>query len=195
MIKGSGIRTRPNKEILKKKGKEYRENNKDLFSVRRKEYWKNLSESEKEEINKRKKELYHEKNEQYRKSKNEYFKNKIKTDPLFKLSRTIRCLIKNSLKRKYTDKSKRTIEILGCSFEQFYSYLESKFDENMNWDNQGTYWQLDHIKPISLAKDENEVYELNHYTNFQPLYWRDNISKSNNYELRKMGVEPTITGL
>ena len=56
-----------------------------------------------------------------------------------------------------------------------------KFDENMNWDNQGTYWHMDHIKPISLAKTENEAYELNHHTNFQPLYWRDNLKKSNYY--------------
>ena len=51
----------------------------------------------------------------------------------------------------------------------------------MNWDNQGSYWHMDHKKPISLAMNEEEVYELNHYTNFQPLYWEDNLSKGNKY--------------
>ena len=76
---------------------------------------------------------------------------------------------------------RKTQEILGCSFEEFKIYLEEQFDENMNWDNQGSYWHMDHKKPISLAMTEEEVYELNHYTNFQPLYWEDNLSKGNKY--------------
>ena len=52
----------------------------------------------------------------------------------------------------------------------------------MNWENYGTYWHIDHIKPISLAENEKEVYDLNHYTNFQPLFWLDNLIKSDKYE-------------
>jgi len=37
------------------------------------------------------------------------------------------------------------------------------FDENMNWENQGTYWYLDRIIPISSANTKEEVYKLNHY--------------------------------
>ena len=59
--------------------------------------------------------------------------------------------------------------------------MESKFDENMNWANQGTYWHIDHIIPISSAKTEEDIYILNHYTNLQPLYWLENIKKSNKY--------------
>ncbi len=53
----------------------------------------------------------------------------------------------------------------------------------MNWNNHDL-WHLDHIYPVSLAKDENHLIELNHYTNFQPLWAVDNIKKSNklNYE-------------
>jgi hypothetical protein len=80
---------------------------------------------------------------------------------------------------QYTKKSKKTIQILGCSFEEFKVYIESQFTEEMCWENYATYWQLDHKTPISWAKNENEVYELNHYTNFQPLHWKENISKGN----------------
>ncbi len=100
-------------------------------------------------------------------------------DPLFKLCFNIRTLIRNSIKRQFTEKSKRTQEILGCTYEEFKIYLESQFDENMNWENQGSYW--DHIKPISLATSKDEVYKLNHYTNFQPLYSLDNLIKGNKY--------------
>jgi hypothetical protein len=48
----------------------------------------------------------------------------------------------------------------------------------MNWDNRKD-WHLDHIYPVSLAKDEQELIKLNHYTNFQPLWAIENMSKGN----------------
>ena len=48
----------------------------------------------------------------------------------------------------------------------------------MNWDNLGE-WHLDHIYPVSLSKDEEELIKLNHYTNFQPLWAIDNMIKGN----------------
>ena len=36
---------------------------------------------------------------------------------------------------------------------------------------------MDNIIPISSTKKEEYVYKLNHYTNFQPLYWKDNLKK------------------
>ena len=49
----------------------------------------------------------------------------------------------------------------------------------MNWDNYGNpsdgliepnkTWDIDHIIPVSSAKNEQELLELNHYTNLQPL--------------------------
>jgi hypothetical protein len=50
----------------------------------------------------------------------------------------------------------------------------------MNWNNRSE-WHLDHIKPIALAKSEEEIIKLNHYTNFQPLWVYDNILKSSKY--------------
>ncbi len=110
------------------------------------------------------------------KRKLEYEKNRIKNDPLYKLIYSIRRNISISIKGKgYTKKSK-TQEILGCSFDEFKTYLESKFESWMSWDNKGLYngefnfgWDIDHIIPISSATTEGEVFKLNHYTNFQPL--------------------------
>ena len=75
-------------------------------------------------------------------------------------------------------KNSKTKEILGCSFEKFKVHLEKQFKDDMSWENQGK-WHLDHIYPVSLAKDEEELIKLNHYTNFQPLWAFDNISKGN----------------
>jgi hypothetical protein len=49
----------------------------------------------------------------------------------------------------------------------------------MNWNNWEQFgWHLDHIKPLSSAKSIEEMESLCHYTNLQPLWWRDNLSKS-----------------
>lgn len=48
----------------------------------------------------------------------------------------------------------------------------------MTWDNYGD-WHLDHIIPISSANSENEAINLCFYDNFQPLWAKDNWSKSN----------------
>ena len=93
-----------------------------------------------------------------------------------RLKLCIRNLINKSFKKRgYTKKSK-THEIIGCSFEDFKIYLESKFEPWMNWENRGKIsdelnygWDLDHIIPLSSAKNEEDIIRLNHHTNFQPL--------------------------
>ena len=97
---------------------------------------------------------------------------------MYKLTRDLRCLICKSItKNGYTKKS-RTHEILGCSFLEFKEYIESKFVEGMSWLNRDK-WHINHIYPVSLAKNDEEIIRLNHYTNLQPLWAYDNISKSN----------------
>ncbi len=159
------------KEYMKK----YRADNKEKLS----EYMKKYREYNKEDI-KIKKSIYYENNKDtIIENVVLYQKERMKKDHLYKLTRGIRSLILMSFKNQFTKKSKKTTEILGCSFEELKLYLESKFDDKMNWDNQGSYWQIDHIIPISSANSVEEVYLLNHYTNLQPLYWLDNIKKGN----------------
>lgn len=120
---------------------------------------------------------YYEKNKsELRKKNNEYIKNRKKTDPLFKLMILIRGRIYQSFNNKGYSKNIKTENILGCTFEDFKLYIESKFEDWMNWSNYGKYngelrhgWDLDHILPISLAKKEEDIVILNHYTNLQPL--------------------------
>lgn len=51
----------------------------------------------------------------------------------------------------------------------------------MEWSNYGE-WHIDHKIPSSWAKNEEEIIKLNHYTNLQPLWAEDNLSKKNYYE-------------
>ena len=159
-----------NKEKLIEKSKKYYIKNSDKLKLKSKEYHYNNTEKRKE---------YLDKNKEIRnKYANEYTKNKKKINPLFKLSCNIRNLIRISIKNNGYSKNSKTNKYLGCSFEEFKIYLEKQFTEGMTWENQGK-WHMDHIYPVSLAKDEEHLIKLNHYTNFQPLWAVDNIIKGN----------------
>ena len=48
----------------------------------------------------------------------------------------------------------------------------------MSWETHSLYgWHIDHIIPLSSAKTEEEIYQLCHYTNLQPLWAEDNLKK------------------
>jgi hypothetical protein len=55
------------------------------------------------------------------------------------------------------------------------------FQDGMSWGNHGS-WHIDHKVPVSWAKNEEEVYLLNHHSNLQPLWAYENLSKGNKYE-------------
>ena len=174
-----------NKEYFDEYNKKYRIENSSSLSIKKKEYYK----ENREQIlnNKENQAIYSKKwrdsnKEEIKKYKREYESLRKNEDKLYKLSKSIRSLISISFRKKYTIKSKKTTEILGCTFEEFQLYIESKFDINMNWENYGYYWHLDHMTPISWAKNEDDLIKLNHYTNYQPLFWKDNLKKGNRYE-------------
>jgi hypothetical protein len=91
---------------------------------------------------------------------------------------SVRGVVYSGIKRQGWKKDGKTQDILGCDFETFKRHIEKQFTKGMNWDNQGK-WHFDHIYPVSLARDQKHVIELNHYTNFQPLWAKDNIKKGN----------------
>jgi len=172
-----------NKErILKERKEQYysdhevsKEAKRDYYIVQKEKILKenkNWREVNKEQIKKRKK-IYNQKTKSQRNTHN---KERKKTEPLFKLKSNLRISILSSFKNKGFNKNSRTALILGCSFEEFKKYIESKFESWMSWDNHGKYngnlnfgWDIDHIIPLCTAKNEEEIFKLNHYTNLQPL--------------------------
>ena len=177
-----------NSEGLKEYGKKYRENNTQLVAYKKK-YAKENSEKINEynrsrygnrkdvrdrckkyrESNKEKSKEYQEK--YYQENRNvilsNVYKNKkrrIKNDPLYKLYIRISGSIRDSIQNGGYSKRSRTHDILGCTYEEFKIYIESKFESWMNWDNRGLYngepnygWDIDHIIPSSTAKTEDEL--------------------------------------
>lgn len=142
-----------NKEKILAKRKLYRETNKELLKEKRKANLENIN-----------------------KQRQIYVKQRKKDDPIFKLKISVRKSIHYSLKRSGFQKLTKTELILGCSYDEFKNYIQSKFEDWMTWENKGLYngelnhgWDIDHIIPVSTAKNETELLQLNHYSNLQPL--------------------------
>jgi len=106
-------------------------------------------------------------------------KNKCKIcDPKGHLMSNVRDRIYKALKAK---KSKRSIEYLGCTIEEYKKHIEEQFTEGMTWDNYGE-WHIDHIIPLKYENPSiEEVIERLHYKNTQPLWAEENIAKGNRY--------------
>jgi hypothetical protein len=164
-----------NKEKIKEYNKEYKLNNKERFKEYNKEYHKKYNKQYSKQYRLNNKERVKKYNKEYQK---EYRKQRRIIEPLFKLRCNICSNIRMAIKRQGYTKNTKTFQLLGCTYEEFKEHIEKKFTKGMNWENQGK-WHLDHIYPISLAKDEEEIIRLNHYTNFQPLWALDNLKKGN----------------
>ena len=108
----------------------------------------------------------------------EYNKNRLKEDSLFHMCYLVRSRVRNFLKSKKMNKNNKTFDIVGCSPKFLKTYLENQFVNGMSWENKNE-WHIDHIIPLSSAKNEEEIYKLCHYTNLQPLWAEDNLKKSN----------------
>jgi len=106
-------------------------------------------------------------------------KHKIKTDWKFRIIRNLRNRLWYALKFKDWKKTTHFAEYIGCDKITLMEHLESTFTSGMSWENYGSGWHIDHKKPLSNAKTEEQMYERCHYTNLQALWGADNIRKSN----------------
>jgi len=113
----------------------------------------------------------------YKAKKNAYYANVLAKDPLYKLRANLGSRLWTAFKNIGANKPTNTEALVGCSWQQLRNHIETMFTPEMNWQNQGSYWHIDHIVPCARAKNIEELVKLCHYTNLQPLYGLDNCSK------------------
>lgn len=161
-----------NLEYLKKSDKDRYQRKKEQIIKKQKEYYINNL----ERIKKYRKDNNERFKQRRSKYMGEYERNRRNTDSIFCLKRIIKSSLNSCLRRFGFSKKTRTHKILGCSYEEFKTHIELKFESWMTWDNRGLYngklnygWDLDHIIPLSSAKTEEELLKLCHYSNIQPL--------------------------
>lgn len=103
----------------------------------------------------------------------QYYKDKRENNLEFRIKQNLRVRISNAFREYQYNKKDTTLEHLGCSISDFIVYLENQFTKEMSWDNYGTYWEIDHIIPLSKGGSF-------HYTNTQPLTISENRTKKAN---------------
>lgn len=148
------------KTTLAENKRQYYLDNKDHIAQYRKEYCKR---------NKDKKSEYNRK----------YSSRKRTIDVQFKLRENLRCRTNKAI--QCGQKAGSAVRDLGCSVTELKQYLESKFQDGMNWDNWGVHgWHIDHIIPLASfdLTDRKQFLKACHYTNLQPLWASENWSKS-----------------
>lgn len=111
-----------------------------------------------------------------------YQSKRMSSDIVYKLKNRLRVRLNNAIKQNY--KSGSAVNDLGCSVEFLKSYLESKFESGMNWNNHSINgWHIDHIIPLSSfnLSNKEELKKACHYTNLQPLWSDENWKKGHKY--------------
>jgi len=105
-----------------------------------------------------------------------------KKQPHIKIKENIRSRIKSFLKE--IKKKESTTKYLGCTQNFFKNWLEYQFDSNMNWENYGSYWHMDHVIGCNnFETDEESLKQCFHWSNTRPLEKKRNISKNDNVYL------------
>lgn len=182
-----------NSDLVASYSKTAREKNPEVFNERKKRWRKENPKKHKaiakryrvnnaEKVSERNKK-YREKNkDSLREKKKAYVKKRKNKDVGFRLRLALRQRLNKSVVSG--SKSGSAVRDLGCSidklkirFEEMF-YPHPKTGEEMSWENYGE-WHIDHIKPLALfdLTDRKQLKQACHYTNLQPLWAVDNLSK------------------
>jgi hypothetical protein len=117
-------------------------------------------------------------NDRCRKMANEAKRRNEQAFPSAKIARTLRARTRKVLVG--INKAAATIDLLGCTIEDFRLHLESQFEAGMTWDNYGYHgWHIDHLRPCASfdLTDSAQQYECFNYKNMRPSWRFDNQSK------------------
>lgn len=173
----------------------YRKNNRETLrnkeGIRRKKYPVKVLNSVKRHYNNNKDKIFAKRRKRYH------------SDNPYKLLCLVRMRFnKLVIRLKKGKKYVRTEELIGTSLENLETHIASQFLPGMTWKNHGL-WQIDHIVPCAFfdLNIEEEQKKCFHYTNLQPLWMKDNLSKSDKIDydqkqidaLKKFNLENNIS--
>ena len=118
--------------------------------------------------------------ENHKTNRSTYRRKRFSDDINYKL----KVVIGNEIRRSVsgTKQYEHSIDLLGCSIDDFRKHIERQFQPGMTWENWGYRgWHIDHIIPVASFDftDPEQQKRASHYTNLQPLWAEDNFKKSN----------------
>lgn len=102
------------------------------------------------------------------------------TDLGYRSGTMLRARLSKATSAQGVHKISTTMSLLGCPPIWLEIYLASLFKPGMTWENQGSVWHIDHIKPcakfdLSCPEEQQKCF---HWTNLQPLFAQENFKKS-----------------
>lgn len=162
-----------NPDKYNERAKAWKAKNKDKVSLMNKAYGKNYRSENAEKIA-----AY---NNHYKKNNLEKIRENARRQRLKPINK-----IKSNLRkrlRQYLKANGAKWGGFGCSSNELRDHLERQFTKGMTWDNYGTFWHVDHIRPLASFNlyDKEQRKIANHYSNLQPLTADENIKKSDNW--------------
>lgn len=170
-------RYKKNKEAISLERKLKRKEDKE-FLLKEKARSKKYREDNKEKLKESKRKYY----QANRKSINKKLNDKKNNNINLRLQQNLRSRIWHALKNG--NKKENFEKLIGCSVQELKQHLESKFSSSMSWDNYGSIWHVDHIKPCCLfdMTIKEQRLECFNYKNLQPLLAEENLSKNRFYK-------------
>jgi hypothetical protein len=179
-----------NKDVLKEKAKKYYQDNKENLKLYRKIY----RDKNKDRTKKYNKKRYYKNIEKSRESakirarnrdstsrklySNNRYKYILSKNPMYKIISSCRSRIRQAFKNKKFLKCGKTFDLINCTPEFLKEHLSKQFKIGMTLENYGKFgWHIDHIIPLASAKTIEDVKELCHFTNLQPLWAEENLKK------------------
>ena len=173
--------------------KAYRKKNHHKYKEKADKYKKEWYQKNKERLKQKRKKYYYDNKEKFKElTKNYRLRNKKKykdymrnyqvsrrkRDIKFKILCSIRGRISKFISKDKNDSA--CLKLLGCTINELKIHLEKQFKRGMTWENYGKKgWHIDHIIPCASFNLTNmkQREECFHYTNLQPLWWWENLSK------------------
>ncbi len=168
-----------NKKRVLEQSKQYKKDNKEIVKERNKLWYIKNSQI----ISKQKKEYYLNNKPKIMERTLKYEKNRYKTDPIYRLNRCASSSLSRCLKYHNLSKNNNHWEnLVGYTVKDLKEHLEGLFLAGMTWNNYGE-WHIDHVIPQTFfaytSTNDVEFKYCWSLDNLQPLWAKDNLSKSN----------------
>jgi len=101
------------------------------------------------------------------------------TNPMYRLKELCRHRLYLFLKTRHKN-TKRTIELIGCSWPELQRHIENQFTGKMSWEKlMRSEIHIDHRVPLARGNTPAEIERLCHYTNLQPLWATTKLARDN----------------
>jgi hypothetical protein len=112
--------------------------------------------------------------------KTEWYKKEQKSNINYRLKKSLASRLRNVLSKKDS-----TMNYIGCNIQYLREWFEYNFTLEMNWENYGSYWSIDHILPVNKfdLTNENEKLCCWNWSNLMPVSVTYNSSKKNRIDL------------